>query len=261
MRVIDAVTEAAPGSDNEDLWLAGDNWALVLDGAGRYPGESGGCVHPITWVVARLGEHIAKNLDARPTDRLTELVRDAVCATMANHGPACDMSDPLSPGAACAVARHTGSHVEWLVVADCAVVIEDPDGDCTAVIDDRVDRLSGAPVTTERVRTYRPDYVRTVRNKPEGFWVLGAVPEAADHALIGSVPAAMVKRVLICSDGISRLTERYDWTWRQAFDRFDQVGAKGLVKAVRKAEDTDVEPTRWRGKPHDDATAVVLSGR
>lgn len=220
----------------------GGDWALVLDGAGRYPGETGGCIHPITWVVARLGENLAKNLNGRSADRLADLVHDAVSATMRDHGLTCDLTDPLSPGAACAVVRHTGSHIEWLVVADCAVVVEQPGGEYITVIDDRVDRLPDAPVTDGAVKTYRPEFVATVRNKPGGFWVLGAVPEAAEHALTGSLPAAGVRRILLCSDGISRLAERYGWTWSAIFEQFDSTNAEGLVRAVRVAEQNDPNP-------------------
>jgi len=262
VQVIDAVTEAAPESDaNEDRWLAGDQWALILDGAGRYPGETGGCIHPVTWVVDRLAEHIGKGLDARPGDALPDIVRDAIAATGQDHGTTCDLSDPLSPGAAGALVRHTGSHVEWLVLADCAVILESPEQDCVAIIDDRVDQLPSAPVTNSTVRTYVPDFVRTVRNRPGGFWVLGAVPEAANHALTGSVPASGVRRILLCSDGVSRLTERYKWQWGDVFARFEDGGARSLIDAVREAEISDPEPSRWRGKRHDDATAVMINPR
>ena len=261
MRVTDAVTEAAPGGVNEDLWLAGDDWALVLDGAGRYPGESGGCIHAVSWVVERLAENIGKGLSSHPTETLQTIVRDGIVATMEDHGPSCDLSDPLSPGAAGAVVRHTGTHIEWLVVADCAAVIESPEKQYTAIIDDRVDRLPNAPITSTAVKTYSPEYVRTVRNQPGGFWVIGAVPGAADHALTGCIPSASVQRVLLCSDGVSRLTERYGWTWSGVFTAFDRGGADSLIRAVRASEVSDPKPDRWRGKRHDDATAVIVAAR
>ena len=108
------------------------------------------------------------------------------------------------------------------------------------------------------VRTYDPAYVARVRNRPGGFWVLGAVPEAADHALVGQSSRDDVERVLLCSDGITRLTERYDWTWAQVFAQVDQNGAECLIDIVRQAERADSDPRRWRGKRHDDATALIV---
>jgi hypothetical protein len=256
VQITSAATESAPDSTNEDLYRTGNGYALVLDGAGRYPGESAGCVHPVTWVVSHLAEHIGHNL---ADDRsLVDVVRRAIEGTVADHGPQCDTSDPLSPGAAGALVRVRGGALEWLVAGDCAVVIEHRDGRHTVVIDDRVDNLPGAPVTDAEVRTYSPAYVRTVRNRPGGFWVLGAVPDAADHALVGSLEQREVSRVLICSDGISRLTERYGATWGDVFTMIDAGGPEALVAAVRNAEQADPAPRRWRGKRHDDATVVIF---
>ena len=255
MQITYAVTEAAPASTNEDLYRTGNGYALVLDGAGRYPDESGGCVHPVTWIVSRLAEHIEQELADDRT--LTDVVRQAIRSTVADHGPQCDLTHPLSPGAAAALVRIRENTLEWWVLGDCAVVVEHRDGQHTVVIDDRVDHLHDAPVTDAQVRTYSPEYVATKRNVPGGFWVAGAVPEAADHALIGRIACGDVNRVLLCSDGISRLTERYGWTWADVFTRLDSGGPEALIVAVREAEIADPDPRRWRGKRHDDATAVV----
>lgn len=252
-----AATTAAPGSINEDHFAVGDGWAVVLDGAGRYPGESGGCVHPVTWVVARLSSHLSSQLAEQPAEPLTTIVRSAIEATAADHGPTCDLSDPLSPGATGAIVRFCEDRIDWLVVGDCAVVIDrGPDG-YTTVIDDRVDHLPDAPIVEDEVRTYSPSYVATVRNQPGGFWVLGAVPEAAEQALVGTLPQRTVDQVLLCSDGISRLTERYGWNWQDVFDLHGTAGPGSIIRAVRAAEQDDPNPRRWRGKRHDDATLVV----
>jgi hypothetical protein len=256
VQITSAATEPAPGSANEDLFRAGNGYALVLDGAGRYPGEQGGCMHPVTWVVSHLADHIGHEL--ANSRSLVEVVRRAIEATVADHGPQCDTDDPLSPGAAGALVRVRDGALEWLVVGDCAVVIEHHDGRHTVVIDDRVDNLPDAPVTDAAVRTYSPEYVRGVRNRPGGFWVLGAVPDAAGQALVGRVDLDAVARVLICSDGISRLTERYGATWDSVFGLLDAGGPQALVSAVRDAELNDPQPRRWRGKRHDDATVVIF---
>ncbi|MFG1955416.1 protein phosphatase 2C domain-containing protein [Micromonospora sp. NPDC048830] len=253
-----AATEAAPDGPNEDHFAVGDGWALVLDGAGRYPNESGGCIHPVTWIVARLGAHLSRHLAERPEQPLAAIARSAIEATMADHGPACDLSHPLSPGATAAIIRLRDDQVEWLVVGDCAVVIDQGQSEPTSIIDDRVDRLPGAPVVEGRVRTYSPAYVATIRNRPGGFWVLGAAPAAAEHALTGALPQRSVTQILLCTDGVSRLTERYGWGWSDVFALCEASGPEALIRAVRSAERDDPNPRRWRGKRHDDATVVVL---
>ncbi|MEU5949572.1 protein phosphatase 2C domain-containing protein [Micromonospora sp. NPDC047465] len=253
-----AATTAAPNSTNEDHLAVGDGWALVLDGAGRYPGETGGCIHPVTWVVTRLGIHLSSCLSQQPEQPLTTIVRSAVEATMADHGSTCDLSDPLSPGATGAIVRVREDRIDWLVVGDCAVVIDQGQDKYTTVIDDRVDHLPNAPIVEGQVRTYSPDYVATVRNKPGGFWVLGSSPAAAEHALVGTLPQHAATRVLLCSDGISRLTERYGWSWQTVMALHESDGPESLIRAVRECEHSDPNPQRWRGKRHDDATVVVM---
>lgn len=254
-------TEPSPGGTNEDLASVGPTWALVLDGAGRYPGHTGGCRHTVTWIVGQLAAHVAARLTQHPEAQLSKILGAAIQATMDDHGPGCDLTDPLSPGATVALVRwrDNANLLEWLVLGDCAVSIEQHTGDLLTVIDDRVDRLPNAPVIDAEVRTYDPAFVATLRNKPGGFWVAGAVPEAASHAYTGQISLAAVNRVLLCSDGVSRLTERYGWSWADVFDVAERSGAPSLIEAVRTAEASDPDPRRWRGKKHDDATAVYVT--
>jgi hypothetical protein len=258
MQVASAVTVASPAGANEDVWRTGDSFALVLDGAGRYPGESGGCIHPVTWVVSQLADHLERPLRDRSEAPIAGLVRQAILGTMSAHGDQCDLTDPLSPGAAGAVVRLRDGFIEWFVLGDCAVVVECRDGRTAVVIDDRVDRLRDAPITDAAVRTYAPAFVATRRNQPDGFWVLAAVPAAADQGMTGRIQIVDVARVLICSDGISRLVERYGASWTAVLDRAQSGGVEALVADVRAAEHADPDPRRWRGKRHDDATAVLL---
>lgn len=65
--------------------------------------------------------------------------------------------------------------------------------------------------------------------------------------------------MLLCTDGITRLADRYEYAWSDLLHIADcQPGLRALVDAVRGAELVDPDPRRWRGKRHDDATAVLL---
>ncbi|MEU8078660.1 protein phosphatase 2C domain-containing protein [Catellatospora citrea] len=175
----------------------------------------------------------------------------------AEHGPACDLNHPLTPAATVAIVRLVGDQVEWLVLGDATVAWTLADGSTDAATDDRADHLPNAPVIVADVRRYDPDFVAKVRNQPGGFWVAAADATAAYQSLTGAISRPAVQRVGLMSDGVSRLVERYNWRWSDVFDHVDQHGARSLIAAVREAEATDPDPSRWRGKPHDDATAIV----
>jgi hypothetical protein len=58
------------------------------------------------------------------------------------------------------------------------------------------------------------------------------------------------------TDGITRLVERYGRSWLDVLERMDKCGAGQLVADVR-AEEFATAPGAYRGKVHDDVTAVV----
>jgi hypothetical protein len=126
-----------------------------------------------------------------------------------------------------------------------------------SITDDRLEHLPDAPIIVSDVRRYDPEYVMKVRNQPGGFWVAASDPIAASEALTGSLEYEDIKTIGVFSDGLSRLYERYGWTWPNIFALMASKGMYALVDAVRAAETSDPDPTRWRGKIHDDATGVV----
>jgi hypothetical protein len=247
-----------PGAVNEDLASVGADWAIVLDGAARYPGVDIGCSHTVAWVVSHLAGHWTAGLAMRPEDDLAQLLADAIRATAGDHGPGCDVGHPLAIGAAAAAVRLREDRVEWLVLSDVAVVLEYASGRIEATVDDRVDRLPDPPVTNAAIRTYEPEYVARQRNQPGGFWVASTRPDAAREALRGSAPAESVRRALVASDGLTRLVERYGHTWADVMATAGRGDLQALLAAVRAAERDDPDPRRWRGKLHDDATAVLI---
>jgi serine/threonine protein phosphatase PrpC len=247
-------TAIGSGEENQDLVLLGADWAFVLDGANPPAGVDVGCVHGVAWIVDRLGAHLRDGLDDHDTP-LAGILREAIRATVADHGPACDTTHPRSPGATVAAARIEGDRLEWLVVGDAAIVFEGTTGQVVMETDNRANELPAPPETAEGIQAYIDRY----RNKPGGAWFAGAVPEAADNAFTGRRPVAEVRRMLLCTNGITRLLDRYgyglaDLLTLASTDR----GPQGLIDAVRGAELTDPDPARWSGKRHDDATAVLI---
>lgn len=248
-------TRAAPGCRNEDYVVAGPSWALVLDGATAPHGVDSGCVHDVRWLVRNLAAALAAGLTREPGADLPELVAAAIETTCAAHGGGCDLSNPDSPSATLTMLRRRerrgGDRLDWLVLADSPLLL-DVEGEVRAIVDDRVARLP----------SYTLQAVRTARNAPAGFWVAGARPEAAHEAVTGTLPAAGVRRAGLFSDGASRLVERFGRTdWRGLLDDLERAGPAGLIDRTREVERAEAEAgrARGRGKPHDDATAVLVT--
>ncbi|MFD0638204.1 hypothetical protein ACFQ9X_48305 [Catenulispora yoronensis] len=57
------------------------------------------------------------------------------------------------------------------------------------------------------------------------------------------------------TDGVTRLVERYGRSWRDVLDRLDKYGPREVVADVR-AEERATAPGAFKGKIHDDVTAV-----
>jgi hypothetical protein len=250
--------DSQPGgaAPNEDLYLTGNTWALVLDGVTRPPGD--GCIHDVPWYVANLADHLASGL-TRSLDLRTVLA-DAITATSDAHRDTCDLGNGLSPAAQVAIVRHRGGRVEYLVLGDATVLWQVEGAAPEAVCDDRADRLPDPPepVEVNGIRRYPLDYVASARNKPGGFWVASTDPLAAEEALTGSLPAGRLTSIVLLSDGLTRLVERFGWSWQDLLDFGFQHGVRPLVERVRAFERAGVSPGA-RGKISDDATGVFLS--
>ncbi|WP_335987906.1 protein phosphatase 2C domain-containing protein [Glycomyces sp. MUSA5-2] len=247
--MIVAGAESRPGSaaPNEDLLLVADAWALVLDGITRYPDD--GCVHDVPWYTAALAETVAVHMSGPPRP-LAEVLTAAIEAVNARHAPTCDLANPVTPGATAALVRSRGEALDWLVLGDCAITWRDRDGKCRTETDDRLDRLADPPRGPGR---YPVEYIAQVRNRDNGYWVAAADPGAAAMAYTGT--AEGVADLLLCTDGLTRLVERYGRTWPDLMALAADRGAGALLDLVREEERNDGAPARKR---HDDATAVLL---
>jgi hypothetical protein len=150
-----------------------------------------------------------------------------------------------------ATIRARDGKLDYLLLADSPLII-DQYGRVDAIIDDRTAHLSD----------YTVEGVRAARNTPDGFYVASTQPDAAHHAVHGSIPTTGLRRAALLSDGAARLVERFhlaDWT--QLLDLLATDGPEELIRRTRLAEraETQAERAERRGKKHDDATAVLVT--
>lgn len=242
-------TAAAPGRANEDHLLLSAEFAVLLDGVTQLPGLETGCVHGPVWLVRRLGAHLTTALSADPAAGLDDVLAGAIEAVCRDHAGTCDLTNPNSPSSTVAIVRERGELLEYLVLCDSSVVFEHG-GRVEAVSDGR----------TGDLLHYDRESVARVRNRPGGFWVASTAPQAAGEAVRGSVPLDGLSRLLVCTDGISRLVEFFGSTWPSVFELAERQGPRAVIDAVRVQERVRPELLTQRGrrfKQHDDATLAL----
>jgi hypothetical protein len=245
-----AASEPTPGKPNEDCFLVGNNWAAVLDGATAPQGVDSGCIHDVCWLVQQLAGNLARLMFTSPNRPLADLAADAIAATCAAHASTCDLDNPDSPSSTMTVVRVSHSRVEYLALADSPLVV-DTGGKVTVITDDR----------TAHLRDYSIAGVSAARNTPDGFYVASTMPDAAYHAVTGTLELDPIRRMALLTDGASRLADYFQrMTWAELLDLLTQQGPRELLRRTREMEQSPGGPNDGRRrKTHDDATAVFIA--
>ncbi|MGW0747985.1 hypothetical protein [Streptomyces sp. NPDC002587] len=247
---------SAPGNaerPNED-WVSaaipasGGGVVVALDGVTPPRGDDG-CVHGVPWFTARLGGRLTELSGSRRDMPLDRILAEAVRSTAAAHRDTCDLSHVRTPQATVVVVRWDEAYVEHLVLSDSVLLLQAPDGEVTAVLDDRLDR-----VPPEMLRSQ--ETADTLRNAEGGFFTAAADPAVAVRAVTGRTPRGRVRAVAALTDGASRWTDTFqEGDWSQCLAVLRKEGAEGLIGRVRAVESDPARPSA-RYKRHDDASAV-----
>lgn len=247
-----------PTATNLDWAGTAGYTAIVLDGLTE--GTETGCIHGTAWYVHQLGARLLLHAGDIATTLPDALTR-AISEVAAQHQNTCDLHHPGSPCTTVTMIRHQANELEYLVLADSPLVI-DTGGQPLVVIDEAEKEFSATLErnarggTTEEFLGLIHDQ-QQYRNKSGGYWVAQVNPEAAHHALTGTVEDA--RGALLLSDGAALLvTEFHELTWQGLLDLAYQSGPQELINATRKLEALDPDRTRWpRYKVSDDATAIL----
>jgi hypothetical protein len=268
MRATFASAAGSTAKPTEDFLAVNPSVALVLDGLSSPPELGSGCLHGTPWFVAQLGCALLQAATCRPDEPLADCTADSIARVAALHRDTCDLTHLGTPSCSVAIVRERPDTVEYLSIFDTVILLDGPGG-LAAVSDLRVDGYA----QEEHRQTLRHhigthEHQRAVstlvaaqrphRNVSTGYWVAGANPDAAHHAVTGAAPRADVVRGAILSDGASCLAEDYGLTdWAGMLDLLAAEGPAAVIDRVRRAEDTDPTGERWpRYKAHDDATAM-----
>lgn len=253
MRIDLASAAGSRERPNED-WVSaavpasGGGVLVALDGVTPPRGEDG-CVHGVPWFASRLGGRLTELSGSRRDMPLDAILAEAIRSTADAHRHTCDLSHVRTPQATVVVVRWDEAYVEYLVLSDSVLLLQEPGGGVTAVLDDRLDlvprEVRGSVAATD-----------ALRNAEGGFFTAAADPQVAARAVTGRLPRDRVRAVAALTDGASRWTDTFgEGDWAQCLAVLRKEGAEGLIGRVRAVEADPARPP-GRFKRHDDASAV-----
>jgi hypothetical protein len=275
--VIDVQAASWPGQagrPNEDAYLCLDDLIVVADGATAPPGLETGCGHGPRWYARQLVARAALAHADAPDAALTDVLGEAISSTTQSHADTCDITHPGTPSATVAMLRSRPDSLQWLVLGDATVALEENGADVHVISDRRIGNSSKAErfavLTGDSTDGHHADRVaalssaqRRFRNVDGGFWIAAADPAAAHHALTGEqlLAAGTGWRAALMTDGASVAVDTYELTdWRGALDALAKTGPSDFLATVRAIETTDPDLVMYpRMKVSDDATIVYAS--
>jgi serine/threonine protein phosphatase PrpC len=255
----------AGGTNNQDRYVVGDGFAAVLDGATSVAGDRS---HDPGWYAEQLAQAIA---EAVPRGvNLADAVAEAIRTVRDAHG----LTPKSTPTSTIAIARWSADIVETYVLGDSYAVVLHPDGTETVRTDDRLDAVAAAERAAYRNRLaaghgyderhrgllleLQAEQARRC-NRPGGYWIAGAEPEAAAHGLTAAEERSGVSAILLASDGVAPERHPEATTWRDLYNEAIEHGAEQALHQIQAAEADDPSGQRWpRSKLHDDKTIIVL---
>jgi len=242
-------SQATPGRKNDDYAVLGLEWAAVLDGATALKPAENGCIHDVPWVVHRLAGNLAHLLSVTPDVVLADALAESIARTCEAHEKTCDLSNPDSPSSTVTILRCRGEFIDYLVLGDSPLLVS-RSGKVEPILDERMANLSD----------YSYEAVMAVQNTPDGYYVASTMPDAAYHAVCGTMPSEGIESAALMTDGASRLVDAFRlMSWEELFRVLSVEGPSSLIARTRKVEVDGVAANDGRKrKYHDDATAVLL---
>jgi hypothetical protein len=267
MRVITAELPGSAGESQDRIFVL--PFAVVLlDGASSpdpAPLDGG-------WYAETLGQEFITRMDRAPSNDLRSLLAESIGCVAREH----NLVPGSAPSSTVAIARWGSGRIDALVLGDSVIVAIRRDGRVDELCDDRLagvasakrhtyqDRLrSGSGYDEEHRRILGELFAeeRRVRNRPDGYPIAEADPQAAYDALTCAWSASALHAVVLASDGASAGVSQYNIfsTWNALLDAATAKGGDEVLRAVNTAEKSDASGRRWpRSKMHDDKSLAII---
>jgi hypothetical protein len=204
---------------------------------------------------------------------LREQLREALAETVDRLG----LTPGAAPSSTVLVLRAGEELVEVAALGDSTAVIGHLDGTTRRLSDDRLARIGAAQRRSYREHLrqgsgFGPEHRGRLRelqrsefphrNRPGGYWIAEANPEAADELLIRSFPRDAVSWVVLATDGAQKHIDRLGGRWDAVASQDNDQLAAFLNSAQQWETEADPDGIAMpRSKRHDDKTVVAWHPR
>lgn len=276
IRINVAASEGA-GAINEDIVGHVADAAWVIDGASGVGGALTGAPSDAAWFAQQASRELAAALTTLrdyPTSALLRHVMERCRAAFESLALRPPQGAHELPSAAFAMVRLIGDGVEFTTLGDCRIIYADEAGQARIFGETPLAAIEARTLDAARaILAAEPDLApaalrerlmpqlrvnRQLMNRPDGYWVLGLDPDAADHVDTVTLPLRPGSRFAIASDGFLRLTEIFDIA--TAADLLTVDSEAAFARRMAELRTIEAAPGSIRDYPrvkvHDDASFV-----
>lgn len=267
------------GSCNEDSLGYSDRAAWVIDGATGI-GPSLAQPSDAAWLARRASFALSEILVESPNCGAAGALRQAMAICRDEFAELCDhtgRNPEFSPSAALAIIVDRGDRLELATLGDCRIAVHLPDKGTTVFGSSKAEQYEARTLAeAARILQQQPDIERAamldnlrpilasnraMMNRPDGYWLFGLNPDAADYCDImeldgGDLPSTLA----LASDGFLRLVELFALNTPADLIAMDSdAGLHHAITTLREAERAPDTSHRFlRIKKHDDATFLNI---
>jgi len=260
------------GYVNLDLQGHRENVFWVIDGATALSSDK---PDKATYEVQSIVEKIDETIKTRTDDTRVSLknIMYEAAEEVNTLIPELHRREPWEiPSCAIAITRINEESIDYILLGDVTIVFQ---SDGLHVITDNSVGVLDKIAITEKYRL-QVDYGftskearnaitpilrenRSKMNTPNGYWIFNGDINAIDNALTGKIQIKNSGKLLLSTDGFSRLVDLFSAynTWESLLNDLENKTLEDMANRLRKLELQDPECINYpRFSIHDDATAI-----
>jgi len=264
---------------NEDIVYAMDNYGWVIDGAtGLNNKNIMGSSSDAYWFVNEWNNYLKENIldNSKGIKEIivngVESISNKFCEIAAIQ----NLDKVDLPSASIAVIRINNKKVEYFLLGDCTLVVQDNKGKSLIIKQNLLDILDNKAKVelVELMKNKGMNFLearkkinsllvkhRLLKNTPNGYWTLEFDKNAVENSLCGHLDFEDCKKVLLMSDGFSAIFDNYNYvTEDNIISIIEKDGLQQIYNIIRAIEEDDVDILKFpRFKKGDDSSAVIFS--